>query len=134
MIFFNDPVPVPDPAERAVRMALAMRERVGALAESWRKRGYELALGIGIAQGYATIGAIGFEGRGDYGAIGTVTNLAARLCGEAEGGQILVSPRVAEDVSDLFEMEDVGTLTLKGLRKPVPTRNVLRLRPATHAA
>ncbi|MEK7700840.1 MAG: adenylate/guanylate cyclase domain-containing protein, partial [candidate division NC10 bacterium] len=86
MIFFNDPAPVPDPAERAVRMAVAMRDRVAELVGRWRKRGYDLALGVGIAQGYATIGAIGFEGRWDYGAIGTVTNLAARLCGEAKPG------------------------------------------------
>jgi class 3 adenylate cyclase len=83
MIFFNDPVPVPNPGERAIRMALAMRDRVGELLDKWRRRGYELDFGVGIAQGYATIGAIGFEGRWDYGAIGTVTNLAARLCGEA---------------------------------------------------
>ena len=86
MIFFNDPVPVPNPAERAVRMALAMRERVKELTVKWRKLGYELDFGVGIAQGYATIGAIGFEGRWEYGAIGTVTNLAARLCGEAKPG------------------------------------------------
>src|ERR1700681_2135842 len=94
MIFFNDPVRVPNPAERAVRMALAMRGRVVGLSSAWRKRGFDLALGIGIAQGYATIGAIGFEGRWDYGAIGTVTNLAARLCGEVPGDQILISQRV----------------------------------------
>src|SRR5881296_3524837 len=93
MIFFNDPVPVPNPAERATRMALAMRERVRDLRVKWRKRGVDLDLGIGIAQGYATIGAIGFEGRLDYGAIGTVTNLAARLCGEAKPGQILIAQR-----------------------------------------
>jgi class 3 adenylate cyclase len=87
MIFFNDPVPTPNPAERALRMALAMRERVEELSKRWRRRGYDLALGIGIAQGYATIGAIGFEGRWDYGAIGTVTNLAARLCGEARASR-----------------------------------------------
>src|SRR5881409_3152664 len=83
MVFFNDPVPVPNPGEQAIRMAVAMRDRVKELSAAWRKRGYELALGVGLAQGYATIGAIGFEGRWDYGAIGTVTNLAARLCGEA---------------------------------------------------
>ena len=94
MIFFNDPVPVPNPDERAVRMALAMRERVAELIGKWRKLGYELDLSIGIAQGYATIGAIGFEGRWDYGAIGSVTNLAARLCGEAKPGEILISKRV----------------------------------------
>lgn len=128
MIFFNDPVPVPNPAERALRMALAMRERVQELSKKWRKRGYDLALGIGIAQGYATIGAIGFEGRWDYGAIGTVTNLAARLCGEAKGEQILVSLRVAGEVEDLIETEEVGPLTLKGFHKPVPAFSVLRLK------
>ena len=129
MIFFNDPTPVADPAKRAVRMALAMRERVMPLCERWRKRGHELDLGIGIAQGYATIGAIGFEGRWDYGAIGTVTNLAARLCGEAQPGQILVSARVASGVEDLVETEAVGALTLKGFARPVPTFNLLRLKP-----
>ena len=128
MIFFNDPVPVPNPAERALRMAVAMRERVSDLSAGWRKRGYDLALGVGIAQGYATIGAIGFEGRWDYGAIGTVTNLAARLCGEAKGGQVLVTSRVAGAVEDLIECEEVGALTLKGFLKPVPTFSMLGLR------
>src|SRR6266849_5954100 len=94
MVFFNDPVPVPNPAERAIRMAHAMRDRVRDLRVKWRKRGVDLDFGVGIAQGYATIGAIGFEGRMDYGAIGTVTNLAARLCGDAKPGQILVSQRI----------------------------------------
>ena len=125
MIFFNDPVLVPNPAERAIRMAVAMRERVKHLSLGWRKRGYDLDFGVGIAQGYATIGAIGFEGRWDYGAIGTVTNLAARLCGEARGGQILVAPRVAADVEDLIESEEVGPLPLKGFAKPVAASNVL---------
>jgi class 3 adenylate cyclase len=120
MIFFNDPVPVADPAERAIRMAIAMRERVQGLAKGWQKRGYDLTLGVGIAQGYATIGAIGFEGRWDYGAIGTVTNLAARLCGEAQGGQILVSSRVAGALEELVDVEEVGRLTLKGFLRPVP--------------
>ncbi len=133
MIFFNDPVPVPNPAERAVRMALAMRDRVAALLGRWRKRGYELDLGVGIAQGYATIGAIGFEGRWDYGAIGTVTNLAARLCGEAKPGQILIALRVAGEVEDLIEAEEVGPLALKGLAKPVPAFNVVRLRGRLNA-
>ena len=128
MIFFNDPTPVPDPAERAVRMAVAMRERVAALLGKWRKRGYDLALGVGIAGGYATIGAIGFEGRWDYGAIGTVTNLAARLCGEAKPGQILVSARVAAEVEDLIEAEEVGPLALKGLTKPIPAFSVTQLK------
>jgi class 3 adenylate cyclase len=128
MIFFNDPVPVPNPAERALRMALAMRECVQELSARWRRRGYDLALGIGITQGYATIGAIGFEGRWDYGAIGTVTNLAARLCGEAKGDQILVSLRVAGEVEDLIETEEVGPLALKGFHKPVPAFSVLGMK------
>ena len=128
MIFFNDPVPVPDPAERAIRMAVAMRERVSGLAIGWRKRSYDLALGVGIAQGYATIGAIGFEGRWDYGAIGTVTNLAARLCGEAKGGQILVHQKVATSIEDLANLEEIGPLTLKGLLRPVAAFNVVGLR------
>jgi class 3 adenylate cyclase len=128
MIFFNDPVPVPNPGERAVRMAVAMRERVGKLAAAWAKRGYDLELGIGLAQGYATIGAIGFEGRWDYGAIGTVTNLAARLCGEANPGQILIPRRLLATVEDLVEAEPVGELSLKGFHRPVTGYNVLRLK------
>ena len=125
MIFFNDPVPVPDPAQRAVRMAATMRQRVGELATSWRKRGFDLDFGIGIAQGYATIGAIGFEGRWDYGAIGTVTNLAARLCGEAKPGQILVSQRVLGTAEEIAEVEAVGELTLKGFQRPVKAYNIV---------
>jgi class 3 adenylate cyclase len=128
MIFFNDPVPMTDPEERAIRMALAMRERVAELIVKWRKRGYELDFGVGIAQGYATIGAIGFEGRWDYGAIGTVTNLAARLCGEAKPGQILISKRLLGKVEELIEVEPVGELTLKGFHRPVITCNVLRVK------
>ena len=125
MVFFNDPVPVPNPAERATRMALAMRDRVRDLRVKWKKRGVDLDLGVGIAQGYATIGAIGFEGRLDYGAIGTVTNLAARLCGEAKPGQILVSQRLQGTVEELVETEAVGELALKGFSKPVSAFNVI---------
>jgi len=128
MVFFNDPVPVPNPAERATRMALAMRERARDLRVKWRKRGVDLDLGIGIAQGYATIGAIGFEGRMDYGAIGTVTNLAARLCGEARPGQLLVPQRMLGMVEELVEAEAVGELGLKGFSKPVSAFNVIGLR------
>jgi len=128
MIFFNDPVPVPDAAERAVRMAAAMRDQVDELLVKWRKRGYELDFGVGIAQGYATIGAIGFEERMDYGAIGTVTNQAARLCGEAKPRQILISQRVLGAAEALIEVEDLGALTLKGFSKPVPAFNVLALK------
>jgi class 3 adenylate cyclase len=127
MIFFNDPLPMPDAAERAVRMAVAMRDRAGELSARWHRKGYELDLGIGIAKGFATIGAIGFEGRWDYGAIGTVTNLASRLCGEARPGDILVSQRVAGAVEDLVSLESLGPLALKGLARPVPASRVLGL-------
>ncbi|HKQ59341.1 MAG TPA: response regulator, partial [Candidatus Eisenbacteria bacterium] len=128
MIFFNDPVEVPNPAERAIRMAVAMRDLIASRAAQWQKRGWDLGLKVGLAQGYATIGAIGFEGRLDYGAIGTVTNLAARLCGEAGGGQILISARVAAAVEGLIDAEDMGPLTVKGLARPVPTWSVRGLR------
>ena len=110
-ILFNDPIPIPNPSERAVRMALAIRERVGRMAEDWVKRGYELSLGIGIAQGFATIGAIGFEGRWDYSAIGTVTNLAARLCGEAPGDQILIAHHVYSGLESIVDVEPQEVLT-----------------------
>jgi class 3 adenylate cyclase len=128
MIFFNDPVPVANPGERALRMALAMRERVAELIGKWRKLGYELDLSIGIALGYATIGAIGFEGRWDYGAIGSVTNLAARLCGEAKPGQILVSKRVLAMTEGLLDVESVGELALKGFHRPIPAYSVRGLK------
>ena len=128
MVFFNDPVPVSDPAERAIRMALAMRDRVGELTIKWQKRGYDLTLGVGIAQGYATIGAIGFEGRWDYGAIGTVTNLAARLCAEAKPGQILIPQRLLGAVDSLVEAEPVGELSLKGFHRAIPAYNVRYLK------
>jgi adenylate cyclase len=128
MVFFNDPVPCPDPAERAVRMAVAMRQRVGELTEVWRKRGHQLDLGVGIAQGYATLGKIGFEGRFDYAAIGTVTNLAARLCGEAAAGQILISQRVYAAVEALVVAEPMGELSLKGFVKPLPAYSVCALK------
>jgi adenylate cyclase len=127
-ILFNDPVQIPNPAERAVRMALTIRERVGRMAEDWVKRGYELSLGIGIAQGFATIGAIGFEGRWDYSAIGTVTNLAARLCGEAPGDQILIAHRVYTGLEALVEVEPQEVLTLKGFRRPVTAYRVRGLK------
>ena len=127
MVFFNDPVPVPDPAARAVRMSVAMHERLAPVTEKWRKRGFDLGFGAGIAQGFATIGAVGFEGRWDYGAIGTVTNLAARLCGEAKPGQTLISQRVLASIDDLAETEPVGELLLKGFLKPVPAYNLIRL-------
>ena len=128
MIFFNDPVLVDNPAERAVRMALAMRDGVVALRVKWRKQGFDLDLGVGLAKGYATIGAIGFEGRQDYGAIGTVTNLASRLCGEAKAGQVLISQRLLATIEELVEAEPVGELTLKGFQRPITAFNLVRLR------
>jgi class 3 adenylate cyclase len=125
MVFFNDPLPCPDPAVQAVRMATAMRQQMGELTEKWRRRGHHLDFGVGIAQGYATLGMIGFEGRVDYGAIGLVTNLASRLCDEARGGQILVGQRVYAAVEELVEAEPLGELSLKGLHKPVPAFNVV---------
>jgi class 3 adenylate cyclase len=111
-------------------MALAMREAAARLAVGWRKRGWDLGLGVGVAQGYATIGAIGFEGRWDYGAIGTVTNLAARLCGEVKAGEILISSRVAALVEDLVHTAEVRALTLKGFVRPIPTWRVDSLKPS----
>jgi adenylate cyclase len=128
MIFFNDPVPVENPAERAVRMALAMRDVVAELRTKWRKQGFDLDLGVGLAKGYATIGAIGFEGRWDYGAIGTVTNLAARLCGEAKAGQVLISQRLLVTIEELVDAEPAGELTLKGFQRPITAFNLVRLR------
>jgi class 3 adenylate cyclase/CheY-like chemotaxis protein len=128
MVFFNDPLTVPDPVVRAVRMALEMRERIGQLTPGWRRRGWDLGMGIGMAQGDATLGAIGFEGRWDYGAIGSVTNLAARLCGEARAGQILISEDVRAAIDDLAECQLVGELHLKGFQHPVTGFSVLRLK------
>ena len=128
LIFFNDPVPIANPAEQAVRMALVMRQRVEELTAKWRKLGYELGFGVGIAQGYATIGSIGFEGRWEYGAIGSVPNLAARLCGEAKPGEILVPQRFFGTVEELVEAEAAGELSLKGFHRPVAAYNIVRLK------
>ncbi len=128
MVLFNDPVPIPNPVQRAIHMALAMRDGVDKLTIKWRKLGYELGFGVGIAQGYATIGAIGFEGRWDYGSIGTVCNLASRLCGEAKPGEILISQRLLGIVEDAVAVEPAGELTLKGFHRPVTAYNVLRFK------
>jgi class 3 adenylate cyclase len=128
MIFFNDPVVIANPAEQAVRMAIRMQANFGGLSQGWKKRGYDLHMGIGIAQGYATLGMIGFEGRRDYGAIGPVTNLASRLCSDAKAGQILVSQKVFGFVEELVTAEPVGELNVKGFHKPVPAFNVTGLR------
>jgi class 3 adenylate cyclase len=128
MILFNDPMPVDDHELQAIRMALRMRDSMAVLAQGWKKRGFALGFGVGIAGGYATIGTIGFEGRLDYGAIGTVTNLAARLCGEAGDGQILISPRIFSKTETLIDAGTVGDLSLKGFQRPVFAHNVLGLR------
>ena len=127
MVFFNDPVPVDDAAARAVRLGVAMRARVQELAEAWRRAGHDLALGVGIAQGYATCGRIGFEGRYDYAAIGTVTNLAARLCSAAEPWQVLVTQKVSAAVEELAVTRPIGDLTLRGFSRPVATFDVIGL-------
>jgi class 3 adenylate cyclase/CheY-like chemotaxis protein len=124
MVFFNDPLPCEDAPERATRMAVAMRTRMRDMAQAWARRGHDLAFAVGIAQGYATLGRIGFEGRFDYAAIGTVTNLASRLCSQAEPWQILVSQRVHAATDDLAVSEPVGDLTLSGFSRPVPAFNI----------
>jgi class 3 adenylate cyclase len=128
MIFFNDPVLCPDHTEKAIRMALDMRLRVVELRKGWLKRGYDLDLGIGLAAGYATLGNIGFEGRMDYGAIGNVTNLAARLCGEALGSEILIDRKTLSRIEELVEVEPRDELTLKGFPRPVAAFNIVRIK------
>jgi len=119
MVWFNDPIPCDDPAARAVRMAVEMRDAMSELTASWRKRGHELDFSLGVALGYATIGRIGFEGRYDYGAVGSVLNLASRLCDAAQPGQIVVSQRVLAEVEEIVKAEPLGALTLKGFGKPL---------------
>jgi GAF domain-containing protein len=125
MVIFNDPVPVENPALQAVLMALDMRIAIGGMIEKWRDLGHDLGFGIGIAHGFATLGTIGFEGRFDYAAIGTVSNVASRLCDEAKPGQILISPRVRQAVDKAVTVEPIGEFTLKGIRRPMMTYNVL---------
>jgi class 3 adenylate cyclase len=125
MVIFNDPVPLPNPALVAVMMALEMRSAIRALVERWHRLGHELGFGIGISHGYATLGTIGFEGRFDYAAIGTVSNVASRLCAEAKPGQILISPRVLLAVENAVTVEPAGELTLKGIRRPIAVCNVI---------
>jgi class 3 adenylate cyclase len=125
MVVFNDPVPVENPALQAVLMALEMRDAIGALTEAWRRLGHEIGFGIGINHGFATLGTIGFEGRFDYAAIGTVSNVASRLCDEAKPGQILISPRVVTKVENVVKVEPVGEFELKGIRRPLAAYNVV---------
>jgi class 3 adenylate cyclase/putative methionine-R-sulfoxide reductase with GAF domain len=128
MVVFNDPVPVDNPALQAVLMALEMRDAIGAMTDKWRRMGHDIGFGIGIAHGFATLGTIGFEGRFDYAAIGTVSNVASRLCDEAKPGQILISPRVLMEIEDAIAVEPVGEFTLKGIRRPLAAYNVLAAR------
>jgi class 3 adenylate cyclase len=129
MVVFNDPIPVDNPALQAVLMALEMRDAIGALTEKWRRFGHDIGFGIGIAHGFATLGTIGFEGRFDYAAIGTVSNVASRLCDEAKPGQILISPRVLMAVEDAVTVEPVGEFALKGIRRPIAAYNVVAALP-----
>ena len=125
MVVFNDPVPVENPALHAVLMALELREAIGALTATWSRLGHEIGFGIGIAHGFATLGTIGFEGRFDYAAIGTVSNVASRLCDEAKPGQILISARVLTKVENAVQVEPVGEFELKGIRRPLAAYNVV---------
>ncbi len=128
MVFWNDPMPCPDPADRAVRMAVALRERFVPLTAGWRKRGHDLGFAVGVASGYATLGEIGFEGRYEYGVIGSVVNLASRLCDHAQRDQILISARAKLAIEDIADIEEVGAVPLKGFHAPVPVFNVVGLR------
>jgi adenylate cyclase len=130
MVVFNDPVPVENPALQAVLMALEVREAIGALTETWRRWGHGIGFGIGIAHGFATLGTIGFEGRFDYAAVGTVSNVASRLCDEAKPGQILISPRVLTKVEQAVQVEPVGEFELKGIRRRLAAYNVLAAKVA----
>ncbi len=127
-LFFNDPIAIPDAPLQAVRLGCALREEMAELTALWRKRGYDLDFGAGLALGYATCGEVGFEGRSDYAAIGAVTNLASRLADEARGGQILITQRLYAEVEDAVEVEPVGEFTLKGFQRPVPAFNLLAAR------
>ena len=130
MLFFNDPIPVADPTNRAVRMAVAMRDRAAELADAWRRHGYDLGFGVGVARGYATLGRIGFEGRFDYGAVGSVVNMASRLGNAAAAGQILISLRVFAEVEDVVDAEPAGELELKGFHGPQKVFNLIAVKGA----
>jgi class 3 adenylate cyclase len=129
MIFFNDPVPLDNPAGNAITMALEMQQHFVPLRAAWKRRGFDLDLGIGITQGYATLGAVGFEGRWEYACIGSVANLASRLCNEAKGGQILVNQKTFNRIEEVVEAEPLGELALKGLAHPVRVFNITSMKP-----
>ncbi len=126
VIIFNDPIRCDDHCQKAVRMALEMRDRVKELRVAWSKQGYDLDLGVGLAAGYATLGTVGFEGRMDYGTVGNLPNLAARLCAEAKGGQILTDQKTMSKIEDLFESESLAELQLKGISRPVVAHNIVK--------
>jgi len=128
LVFFNDPLPCPDQAERAVRMAIGMRQNMAELSRRWGRRGYQIGFGVGIALGDAILGQIGYQERLHYGAIGTVPNLASRLCSEAQSGQILVTQPIYDAVQEIAQAEFVGNLSLKGFLKPVAVYNIIGLR------
>jgi adenylate cyclase len=127
MVFFNDPIEQPDHAERAIRMAMALRDDVATLSEGWRRLGHRLGFGVGIATGFATLGRIGFEARGDYAAVGSVVNLGARLCAQAEAGQILLSPRTHARLEGRATVRDAGEMTIKGFSQPVHVSELIGL-------
>jgi class 3 adenylate cyclase len=131
MIFFNDPVPLDNAAASAARMCVALHADFAPLRERWRKRGYALDLGMGFAQGYATLGAIGFAGRQDYAAIGSVTNLATRLCAEAKGGEMLTNRKTLARIESEFDAEALGTRALKGFSQPVEVFRILSAKAST---
>lgn len=128
MVFFNDPIPIPDPALRAAQLACAWREEAGRLLQEWRRHGYDLGFAAAVALGYATLGQIGFERRYDYGVVGTVVNLAGRLCGHAADGQILLSHRAYLAVEGAAVIEDLGQMNFKGLREPVQVYSLVELK------
>jgi class 3 adenylate cyclase len=134
MAFLNDPLPCPEPARRGVELALAMQQEVGALCERWAQEGHDLGFGVGVAFGYATLGTVGPEGRLDYAVVGSVVNLASRLCDHAQPGQVLISARTRTSVDDLFDIEPLGELTLKGFSKPVAAFSVRGLAAAESAS
>ena len=128
MIFFNDPIEVDNPAERAIRMALALQKAYRPISDAWGKLGHEVGLGIGIAQGETTLGVIGFEQRWEYAAIGNVPNLAARLCGSAHAGEIILDAQTEQDIAHMAEIETIGPLTLRGFQQPGPAFRLKKLR------
>jgi adenylate cyclase len=133
MIFLGDPAPVDDAARKGIQLALEMREAALRLSENWKRRGVDLGLGIGVAQGFATVGAIGFEGRVDYGAIGTVTNLACRLCQHARAGEIILSQRIHSEVHSMFDADDLGEIEMHGFARPVRAYRMPATSDATKA-